>query len=359
MATIQAQNFYERKHSMTYKSLAIPITTAIIDLFVLSMLNYGYKYLAVVLTDVELKRTQSEYDESLSLKVYLFKFVNFYSSLFYIAFAKGKFIGRPGSYWRILGIRQEECNPSGCLMELSIELIVIMTGRQIISMLMERLVPLLRTTYNRVAFQLQDTKKKFIVPVIRVTHTMWEQNYPLLPLESAQFHSEHLEKVIQFGFVTLFVVAFPLAPLFALLNNVYELRSDAKKYLNNFRRPVPQRVKDCGQWTTILEVITRLAVLTNAAIIAFTTTFIPELVYKFNASQTGQSYLNFTHSLFDVKDFEVSELKKNFFFTVAMLSVCLIFANLQKCRLAGQKHTTTVNRLTKITSLPIFTIENF
>jgi len=36
--------------------------------------------------------------------------------------------------------------------------------------------------------------------------------------------------VIQYGFVTLFVSAFPLAPLLALINNVFEIRLDAYKY---------------------------------------------------------------------------------------------------------------------------------
>ena len=34
---------------------------------------------------------------------------------------------------------------------------------------------------------------------------------------------EYLEMVIQYGFITLFVAAFPLAPLFALINNVMEV----------------------------------------------------------------------------------------------------------------------------------------
>jgi hypothetical protein len=37
--------------------------------------------------------------------------------------------------------------------------------------------------------------------------------------------------VLQYGFVTLFVAAFPLAPLFALLNNIGEIRLDAYKML--------------------------------------------------------------------------------------------------------------------------------
>ena len=35
---------------------------------------------------------------------------------------------------------------------------------------------------------------------------------------------EYLEMVIQFGFVTIFVSAFPLAPFFALCNNIIEVR---------------------------------------------------------------------------------------------------------------------------------------
>lgn len=53
--------------------------------------------------------------------------------------------------------------------------------------------------------------------------------------------------VIQFGFVSLFVASFPLAPLFALLNNVIEIRLDAKKFVTELRRPVAIRAKDIGK----------------------------------------------------------------------------------------------------------------
>lgn len=53
--------------------------------------------------------------------------------------------------------------------------------------------------------------------------------------------------VIQFGFVTLFVASFPLAPLFALLNNIIEIRLDAKKFVTELRRPVAIRAKDIGK----------------------------------------------------------------------------------------------------------------
>lgn len=64
---------------------------------------------------------------------------------------------------------------------------------------------------------------------------------------SNQFSSHFLFAVIQFGFVSLFVASFPLAPLFALLNNVIEIRLDAKKFVTELRRPVAIRAKDIGK----------------------------------------------------------------------------------------------------------------
>ena len=57
----------------------------------------------------EMHRTQSEYDDNLTFKVFIFQFINFYSSIIYIAFFKGKFVGYPGHYKHIFGsLRNEE-----------------------------------------------------------------------------------------------------------------------------------------------------------------------------------------------------------------------------------------------------------
>lgn len=39
-----------------------------------------------------------EYENRLTMKMFLFQFVNYYSSCFYVAFFKGKFVGYPGAY---------------------------------------------------------------------------------------------------------------------------------------------------------------------------------------------------------------------------------------------------------------------
>lgn len=57
-----------------------------------------------------------------------------------------------------------------------------------------------------------------------------------------------------------------LAPLFALINNLIELRFDAWKMLSQFRRPVLYKAADIGVWTSILSVVSYLAVLTNVSL---------------------------------------------------------------------------------------------
>ena len=70
---------------------------------------------------------------------------------------------------------------------------------------------------------------------------------------------------IQYGFVTLFVAAFPLAPFFALVNNIIEIRLDAYKLITTSRRPLAQRAQDIGAWLGILQSITYLSVVTNVS----------------------------------------------------------------------------------------------
>lgn len=60
----------------------------------------------------------------------------------------------------------------------------------------------------------------------------------------------HLPPVIQYGFTTIFVAAFPLAPLLSLLSNLVEIRLDAIKMVRLQKRLVPRKAKDIGQGPT-------------------------------------------------------------------------------------------------------------
>jgi len=69
--------------------------------------------------------------------------------------------------------------------------------------------------------------------------------------------------VIQFGFVTIFVAAFPLAPLCALVNNIIELRLDAYKMVKYYQRMPALKAQDIGAWFSILNFFSFIAVLSN------------------------------------------------------------------------------------------------
>uniref|UniRef100_A0A8C1GV10 Anoctamin n=1 Tax=Cyprinus carpio TaxID=7962 RepID=A0A8C1GV10_CYPCA len=279
--------------------MATSITASFISLIIIMILNNVYE---------KLPRTKTEYENSLTLKMFLFQFVNYYSSCFYIAFFKGKVVGYPGEpvYW--LGtFRNEECDPGGCLTELTTQLSIIMTGKAIWNNIQEVLLPWLKNLMFRHCTQVSSEK---VIP-------RWEQDYQLQPMGKLGLFYEYLEMVIQFGFVTLFVASFPLAPLLALFNNLCEIRVDAWKYTTQSRRAVPEKAQDIGAWQPILQGVAILAVATNAAIIAFTSDMIPRLVYYWafsispysgGSEHTMAGYINSSLSVFNISHF--SEMKR-------------------------------------------------
>lgn len=283
--------------------MATSITASIINVIIIMILNNVYEKVAIWITDFELPRTKTEYENSLTLKMFLFQFVNFYSSCFYIAFFKGKIVGYPAEpvYW--LGMfRNEECDPGGCLTELTTQLSIIMTGKAVWNNIQEVLLPWVKNLMFRRCTQVGSEK---VIP-------RWEQDYQLQPMGKLGLFYEYLEMVIQFGFVTLFVASFPLAPLLALVNNLFEIRVDAWKFTTQFRRIVPEKAQDIGAWQAILQGVTILAVVTNTAIIAFTSDMIPRLVYYWafsvspyveNSNHTMTGFINSSLSVFNISDF--------------------------------------------------------
>lgn len=103
--------------------------------------------------------------------------------------------------------------------------------------------------------------------------------------------------VLQYGFVTLFVAAFPLAPFFALLNNIAEIRIDAFKMVAQARRPLSERAQDIGAWFGVLRMLTYAAVVSNAFVIAYTSDYIPRMVYKYVYSHDSSLWGYIDHSL--------------------------------------------------------------
>ena len=106
----------------------------------------------------------------------------------------------------------------GCLIELAQQLAVIMVGKQCINNAQEIIIPKVKAWWHQK--KLEEGGQ---------TESQTESDYRLVGNEG--LFQEYLEMVLQFGFITIFVAAFPLAPLFALLNNWVEIRLDAQKFV--------------------------------------------------------------------------------------------------------------------------------
>ncbi|XP_055596668.1 anoctamin-4 isoform X3 [Uranotaenia lowii] len=288
-----------RKHAKLFTTM----TAATINLIIIMILTRIYHKLAIHLTNLENPRTQTEYEDSYTVKIFVFEFMNFYSSLIYIAFFKGRFYDYPGDdvarkseFFRLKG---DICDPAGCLSELCIQLAIIMVGKQCWNNLMEYFFPAFYNWWRQ-------RKHKQLTKDETHLHMAWEQDYHLQDPGRLALFDEYLEMIVQYGFVTLFVAAFPLAPLFALLNNIAEIRLDAYKMVTQSRRPLAERVEDIGAWYGILKIITYTAVVSNAFVIAYTSDFIPRMVYKYVYSPhfSLHGYIEHSLSVFNTSDYK-------------------------------------------------------
>lgn len=334
-------NLSTKSTSSSLAILFVNISAVFINLIFILTFNQLYSYLATYLTEMELHRTQSEFDTSLTLKIYCLQFVNFYSSIFYIAFFKGKFSGSPPNYNTLFGYRNEECSPGGCMSELCIQLAIIMIGKQVLNASVEMTMPIIKqfvkkyitngnvggaegsATGNNNQEQHQRSETLLIPPSsltvglgtckkvnatnhVPSNNAQWIEDYELLEWNSRSLFPEYLEMILQFGFIVIFSSAFPLGPLFALLNNIFEMRLDGKKMLRYFRRPISSgSIGDFEIWIIILNVIAKLGVISNGFIIAFTSSFIPKLIYRLETMQSKlDGFLEFSLAKFNTSEFD-------------------------------------------------------
>ncbi|XP_057612456.1 anoctamin-5 [Chionomys nivalis] len=278
--------------------LATSLSGSCLNCIVILILNFFYEKISAWITKMEIPRTYQEYESSLTLKIFLFQFVNYYSACFYVAFFKGKLVGYPGKYTYMFNLwRSEECDPAGCLIELTTQLTIIMIAKQLYTNVYEACQPLVFNWWRRRRARTNSEK----------LYSRWEQDHDLQPFGQLGLFYEYLETVIQFGFVTLFVASFPLAPLFALINNIMEIRVDAWKLTTQYRRPVAAKAHSIGVWQDILYGMAIISIATNAFIVAFTSDIIPRLVYFYayssNSTEPLSGYVNNSLSVFLIADF--------------------------------------------------------
>lgn len=246
---------------------------AILNAFQIKIMNFLYRRIAKKLNDWENYEYDSESHDNLSLKLYLFQFINSYSSLFYIAFFKAQVEGEctAGCKYTIEGCRYS------CMYELKIQLGTIFLINMIMN-LFELGLPYIKSKISKYVEQ-RRLRKMQLETGNKIPHRSEYEKERLLEEYEAPL-DDYMEIIIDYGYVTMFSSAFPPVALFSLLVNIFEIRVDAFKLCYLTRRPYPAPANSLGEWEKIIFFISILGTLTNTGIIVFTSDIFHLNTYK-------------------------------------------------------------------------------
>jgi hypothetical protein len=248
-------------------------TCSTINAIQIQLFNFCYNIIAVKLTELENHRTQSEFENSLIMKTYVFQFVNSFNSLFYIAFLKthleGCIVDDDGQKVREIG--------ASCMDELYIQLISIFTVsflKNFIELgkpyLMYKFGKKLAGGYDKNVRKVQSLISKTDYEMLRDDIDRQVLLPPYVTREADGTLGEYLEIAVLFGYITLFAVAFPLSALLALVLIAIEIQVDKLKLLRLVRRPHPMGAKNIGTWWVIFQTTSIISLFTNSAVLCFT-----------------------------------------------------------------------------------------
>ncbi|KAF9382266.1 Anoctamin-5, partial [Podila verticillata] len=256
---------------------AAVLATAMLNLVIIIILGEIWCRLAEWLTDKENHKYTESYEDSLIIKRYIFDFCNMYATLFYYAFFKAPFGRKIFIHNPDL---QDDCLYDACITELTVQLAVVFIGKQFLNGLFEMLFPWIERTWNRKKMLADQALKRreYLDRRKRTRAPQWVKDDDL-PSYQGRILKCYRKTVIQFGFCTLFVTSFPVAPAFALINNWIDIRMEAYRLLTQYQRPIALRAQDIGMWEKIMEFVSFTSVITNACIIAFSSLWIKQNLF--------------------------------------------------------------------------------
>ena len=259
--------------------------------------GYVFERVAAALSEFEHPRTESDFEDSMATKGFCLAFVNNFACLFYLTFARSYPIGAPSlgfpmvnqscttirtscdnatvhDAWREQCVDGEMEVPS-CISDLSFQLAIILVINQVVGGVLEIGIPTSRAKARAMERdgRIKQAQRKMQLDVDdldigEVVHAAYvEAETVMTPYETVS--ADYKELAVQWGNVLMFAVAFPLAPLFAFINNIIEIRADAYKLCHVHRRSEFKTRQDIGAWELVFNTISVVAVITNAALISF------------------------------------------------------------------------------------------
>ncbi|RKP02540.1 hypothetical protein CXG81DRAFT_10691, partial [Caulochytrium protostelioides] len=232
------------------------------------MITQHYRKIAFQLTDRENIRTDSEFENAMTRKIFVFSalvswlglsvfgflVVPFSDRLHDIVSATFHAIPLMGSV-KIFSLSGRALEAAGGLSpaQLQSRLVALVVTGQVIDAFSELLMPLMIAYLDRwrqggfaamkdecPAASKDEIEKRYVA---RLRHELAKPPYII--------YQDYAEMAVQFGYLTMFSSIWSWAPLICLINNWFEMRSDLLKITKTARRPVPARVEGIGAWASI------------------------------------------------------------------------------------------------------------
>jgi len=241
-------------------------------------MNMTWLNIAKALTEWETHRTESQFEDSLIVKTFAFQFVNSYSSFFYVAFLKAAhFRFNPNApLYNVAGeLTRDFCRDDDCVKELYKQLAIYLVCQEGMRNFKGTVMPKIKRKVLNMKMKMTSTSTSANVLELANSDKTGKSKTDILKeqvmIEATLpdydgTYAEYAEMVIQSGFVTLFAVAFPLAPFLCLCNNLIERKTDGLKLIKLTKKPKYQAAAGIGSFVSVFQMVSLACVVTNMLI---------------------------------------------------------------------------------------------
>ena len=194
------------------------LVASILNTVQITVINTIYQIIAVALTNAENHRTDTQYEDAMIVKLFLFQFINSYASFFFLAFIAMNLDKSPDTPSNFVG----QCGATNCMQPLSINLAIIFGTRLTLTNFLDIFVPYV--TYKmKIKKETEGVEAgKYLSPP--------EQDFMLMSYDPLiEGIKNYADTAVQYGFSLLFITALPCASFFSLLSNYVKVKCNLWK----------------------------------------------------------------------------------------------------------------------------------
>ncbi|KAL8800347.1 MAG: hypothetical protein Q9182_005241 [Xanthomendoza sp. 2 TL-2023] len=277
--------FLSEVYSGPGKSLLVFLPTGLLTTLV-PTLTTMLTTVATRLNDYENWETSENYESALTQKIFVLNFITSYLPIFLTAFVYVPFGSLVVPYLDIFSLtakpfaqneKELQGPPTGFVINpsrLRNQVIYFTVTAQIVNFGLETILPYVKrrgfSKYREMKSE-KAAQKGGSGPGVTIDDVPEEAEFLKRVRKEAELDvydvaTDLREMVIQFGYLSLFSVVWPLTPVSFIINNWIELRSDAVKICVEMQRPTPQRADSIGPWLDSLEFLAWLGSITTAAL---------------------------------------------------------------------------------------------